>query len=491
MVADKLEQFHEHADSSCSSGHTALPIVEERDHRSLLVVDDNDMNRDLLSRRLRRRGYDVTVATGGADAIDCLTRSSFDAILLDIMMPNVNGWDVLKWIRDRHSREQLPVIMVTAKDTAEDIVRALELGANDYLTKPFDLKVVLARVATHVSLKRTSQSMAALNQKLAELARHDALTGVLNRNTFIELFQAEWQRSKRYQRPLSCVMLDIDFFKRINDTFGHATGDRVLEQVAHILRSNSRTSDLVGRFGGEEFCILLSETAEQNAVTWCERVRQRIAELAIPVDGQEVKISASFGLTSHTGELPRPKQLIEQADEAMLIAKRLGRNRVVVFERLRELGGRDESPIWGRLTAKEIMIPLGDSLSPQETISEAVRLIQSEGVESITVLNADGLVAGVIDVDDIMTATLAGKRLDSPIQNLMKTQLVTYRVETRAREICEFLCRSTVRQVLIVDGEKPLGKIRRADFMRWISQSYCNTEAESLESQLSPILSVR
>jgi signal transduction histidine kinase len=174
------------------SGNIPQQPAESVSAGSLLIVDDNEMNLDLLSRILTRRDFTVTTAGGGAAAIKLLEHSSFDTVLLDIMMPEVSGWDVLTWIRQRHSREQLPVIMATAKDSSDDVVQALKMGANDYVTKPLDLKVVQARVDTHVNLKRTSESLVRMNQ---ELKQHASQLETSNR----ELNRAKAELEKKNQ----------------------------------------------------------------------------------------------------------------------------------------------------------------------------------------------------------------------------------------------------------------------------------------------------
>src|SRR5579884_2925265 len=257
----------------------------------LLIVDDVADNRNVLARRFQRRNFDIAEADGGRSALDMIERGVFDLVLLDIMMPDITGVEVLRRIRQKYSQSQLPVIMVTANSRSEDIVEALEIGANDYVTKPVDFAVALARVNTQIDRKRASealetlnaelqnanrslegrivertQSLSAANQKLQEeieqrqrsdfLAYHDALTGLANRILFREDLERALVDARIRRAPLAALFIDLDGFKGVNDTLGHSVGDALLKTLGGRLRDALTASARIARLGGDEFAVL-------------------------------------------------------------------------------------------------------------------------------------------------------------------------------------------------------------------------------------------
>ena len=299
----------------------------------ILVVDDNEMNRDMLSRRLIRRGYSVHTAEGGRNALGLVSERSYALILLDIMMPDIDGIEVLKKVRQHFSASDLPIIMATAKDESSDIVEALKLGANDYVTKPLDFPVVLARVETQLSLKRATDSLAEANRLLQEQATIDGLTNLANRRRFYEVMEQEWRRHQRSQSSLAVALLDVDCFKNYNDSLGHLAGDDCLKAIAGAIKAPlHRAGDLAARYGGEEFALLLPGTDNAGAASVCETVRQSIRDLAIPhpssVAGDVVTVS-----TGYTTVTPGPeitiREFLHEADLALYHAKEEGRDCVV------------------------------------------------------------------------------------------------------------------------------------------------------------------
>ena len=298
----------------------------------LLVVDDDPANLELMQRRLGREGYRVTASTDGATALRLLEETDFDVILLDLLMPGMNGQEVLRQIRERHSSHELPVIVVTAKHGSVTIVAALEAGANDYITKPLDFPVALARIFTQLYLRRVTRELAEANDRLHRFSYIDGLTGIPNRRHFDEYLEREWQRAARENEPLSLIMLDVDHFKLYNDNYGHEAGDRVLVSVAEALQSAlHRPVDLIARYGGEEFAAVLPSTPADGAVPIAERLRQTVAELAIPhghhPDAVHLTISLGVAGLAPTPSLT-PEHLIISADKALYQAKHEGRNRV-------------------------------------------------------------------------------------------------------------------------------------------------------------------
>jgi diguanylate cyclase (GGDEF)-like protein len=338
----------------------------------LLIVDDVPENRDILARRFQRRGFEITQATGGYQALELVEQQAFDLVLLDVMMPDLDGLEVLKRIREHHGAVTLPVIMVTAKTQSEDVVLALELGANDYLTKPVDFAVALARANTQIGRKRAEEAAASaaealraanedLERRVAErtaelveaninlknevaqrlkseaeiqyLAHHDALTGLANRVLFRkELERALARRARPEGSELAVLFLDLDGFKDVNDTLGHSVGDALLKAIADRLRAAVGETDKIARLGGDEFAILqVSGGQPSSASNLASRLIQAISAPCL-VEGHHVVIGGSIGITASIDELTDPEQLLKSADLAMYRAKADGRGTYRFFE---------------------------------------------------------------------------------------------------------------------------------------------------------------
>jgi diguanylate cyclase (GGDEF)-like protein len=286
----------------------------------ILVVDDQDEIRTLLQRRLKREGYRVDVAENGGEALNRLqTPDEFDLVLLDIMMPETDGYTVLRSIRQNNDPEELPVIMITAKAESEDRVQAFEEGANDYITKPIDFPVARERIRTHLSLKKAYK-------RIQELARRDELTGLYNRRHWMTLYENEFKRALRYENDLSVLIMDLDHFSAINDNHGHLAGDEVLKKVSEILQKATRSSDVLGRYGGEEFGLFLPETGQEEAVELGNRIREQIDEHDFSFEGTELPVTISVGTAELWSGRDDKTSLLNKADQALYEAKAAGRN---------------------------------------------------------------------------------------------------------------------------------------------------------------------
>jgi diguanylate cyclase (GGDEF)-like protein len=337
----------------------------------LLIVDDISDNRSILKRRFERRGFDVTEAESGLVAIDLIEKFPFDLVLLDVMMPEIDGMETLKRIRSRRSASDLPVIMVTAKSESDNIVDALEQGANDYVTKPVDFAVALARVNTQLSRRRAELQVALANQELRRanedlerrveertsrlidanqrlkeeiadreelqaksqyLAYHDSLTGLGNRLLFKEQLDEALKDVSVTPHPLAVLFLDLDGFKAVNDTLGHSVGDLLLKSIAAKLRDLLPSTDRIARLGGDEFAILQISSAQPISST---QIAERIIEIVgqpHDIDGHEVTVGASIGVAiARPGEMST-ENLLKSADLAMYSAKSEGRGTYRIFD---------------------------------------------------------------------------------------------------------------------------------------------------------------
>ncbi len=299
-------------------------MIPTNKKQRILVVDDMPANIKILGQAIRGR-HEVAVATNGRQALALAFSDPPDLILLDILMPDMDGYETCRRLKADARTKDIPIIFVTSKDELEDETLGLELGAVDYITKPFHLPIVLARINTHLRLKMQSDL-------LELLAKIDALTEIPNRRQFEERLRFEWQRSLRSGHPLGLIMIDIDDFKKYNDYYGHAQGDECLKQVAHILsRDLNRAEDLVARYGGEEFVVILSDTDIDGSVAVGRRLCEAIAAVKMPHVESTVTdhVTISLGAAAMVADEKRePTELLLLADECLYRAKADGRNRV-------------------------------------------------------------------------------------------------------------------------------------------------------------------
>jgi len=300
---------------------------------SILIIDDDISARNEVKRILNVAGIfdEFNEAGDGVEGFKILINKNVDLILCDVDMPGIDGIKFLTMKRSRPEFNDIPVIMLTGLADIKLKVQSLELGANDYVIKPFDAAELLARVKVHSKIKKLQDELREKNRRLEELSNTDGLTKLFNRRYFMELFELEFERSKRYGSNLSFIMIDIDHFKEFNDTYGHLLGDRILVEVAHILKGNLRINDQIGRYGGEEFALMMPETELKGAMVVAERHRRWIEEFVLREEGKELGITISLGVAS----FPEMKcetldDLIKLADDALLEAKREGRNRILV-----------------------------------------------------------------------------------------------------------------------------------------------------------------
>jgi diguanylate cyclase (GGDEF)-like protein len=292
--------------------------------QKVLVADDDAVNRDVLGELLKPE-YTVLLAKNGAQTLERAMRHLPDLILLDVMMPDMDGYEVLRRLRADPLTEHISVIFISGLDRPEDEASGLKMGASDYITKPFNQTVVMARVALHLQVVRQ-------RRMLERLANIDGLTELANRRRFDEVYELEWQRARRSGRPLSLALLDIDAFKQYNDRYGHPAGDRALRAVARLAAAAMRRpADLAARYGGEELVLLLPETGAHEAQQVVAQLREAVAGLMIAHEASTVAqiLTASVGgATLEGGSAEGAAELFEAADAQLYRAKQAGRNRV-------------------------------------------------------------------------------------------------------------------------------------------------------------------
>jgi diguanylate cyclase (GGDEF)-like protein len=297
--------------------------MESKSH--ILVVDDNPDKLGLIEAALSLAGYTVSTATDGDEALTAIESYQPDLVITDVMMPRMNGYELAQRIRANPITRFIPVIMQTAASRrVEDLRRANEVGALGYITDPTDLDLLLARTRTLLEFK-------AYLDVCEEAAFTDHLTGLANRRRFERQMEREVERVQRYQHPFSLLMIDIDRFKDLNDNFGHDAGDEAIRRLSKVLREGTRGIDLAARIGGEEFAVLLVETAREGALEVAERLRTAIKGLEIPKAGN---ITASFGVAECPSDAQTAPDILKAADIALYEAKRNGRDQVVAMPSL-------------------------------------------------------------------------------------------------------------------------------------------------------------
>ncbi|MDZ7372605.1 MAG: diguanylate cyclase [candidate division KSB1 bacterium] len=304
----------------------------------VLVVDDVPVNVQLLRTHLEAAGYEVLEAGDGLQALDVVRRESPDLVLLDVMMPNMNGFEVCEQIKSDPATQFIPVVMVTALNEATDRIRGIEAGADDFISKPFNKHELLARVRSllrmkklHDELEEKLRELEEARERLQELAVTDGLTGLYNYRYFRERLQSEVDRAERYQLDLSLVMIDLDYFKHYNDCNGHPAGDEVLRTLGELLRGNVRRPDVAARYGGEEFALILVETSGPNAVVVAEKLRRLVEEYPFPFRERQpgARLTISAGVAAYPEDGTTVETLIAAADAYLYQAKQRGRNCVV------------------------------------------------------------------------------------------------------------------------------------------------------------------
>jgi two-component system, cell cycle response regulator len=315
-------------------------VKEEKDlKKKILIAEDDPISRRLLEVFLNRWGYDVAVAASGTEALDLLDQIDAPRLaVLDWMMPGLEGVQVCRKIRERKDRPYVYILLLSARAQKEDLLLGLESGADDYLTKPFDAPELRARLHVGQRILQLQDGLMVAGAELLFRATHDSLTGISNRGVILDILRREHSRQVREGGSFGIVLLDVDHFKSVNDTYGHLCGDTVLQEVVRRVTSTVRAYDTVGRYGGEEFLIVAPSSGAEGILRLSERVRLAIEATPIKTDAGEISVTISLGLAVSSEAAPLdPKLMLSTADEALYRAKADGRNRS-------EMGILDASP---------------------------------------------------------------------------------------------------------------------------------------------------
>jgi two-component system, cell cycle response regulator len=375
-------KWDEHGLNGAQSGN---PFKGSR----ILLIDDDPVLRDYLQRRLSISGYAADEAGGVEEALDLLRQHSYDLIVLDLMMRPLSGYELFEQMKEDPTLQWIPLMVVSGRGDVADKVRCFYLGADDYVTKPFHYEELVARI--HSIIART--------KAYEQMAFRDPLTGISNRRYFDQQLEQELQRISRYPAPMSIVFLDIDHFKSVNDTYGHGNGDLVLQGLAYLLQQNLRGSDIVARFGGEEFVVVMPGTTVENAKQVMEGILEKVRRAPVATnDGQSFKITFSAGIAEWQDGITKSTWL-SMADLAMYAAKQEGRNRVLLFEpHMAAVEGMEEKPA----RRKKLLIADDDSILRSILVSkfkeQSLEVLEADnGEQALELIRTEEPDAAIID----------------------------------------------------------------------------------------------
>ena len=304
---------------------------------NILFVEDSETHGLVTKSALEKSGHAVTWVLDGMSAFRLAMTLPFDLVLLDRILPDMDGSELCRWLKHNQDTRGIPIIMISARDTTTDKVQGLDSGADDYLSKPYEDVELNARVNAALRIKLLQDELRKKNDELKEmltqvetLSNADPLTGLLNRRRFDAILQPEFSKALRYKTPLSCMMIDVDHFKAVNDTHGHAIGDAVIKDVAGIIKWSIRDVDTACRWGGEEFIVLTPMTPQDKAELLAQRILKAVSEYSF-AGANSVKLTVSIGIADTAGSgIDSVNKLIQAADIALFRAKKNGRNRIEV-----------------------------------------------------------------------------------------------------------------------------------------------------------------
>jgi diguanylate cyclase (GGDEF)-like protein len=436
----------------------------------VLIVDDDPAIVRILTAYLKKGGYEVFAASNGQEALVLLAQHHPSFLITDWNMPIMDGLELCQRAREMDLPGYLFIVFLTGRSGTEDLVTALNSGADDFLRKPLEWHELMARLRAGARILR-------LEARLSQLAAHDALSGLLLRRAFSRFAEKEWHRASRYHLPLSIVMLDIDYFKQVNDTYGHPAGDEVIQGLTRLLEQNARQSDIVCRYGGEEFCVLLPETNEEMAVIWAERFRCQLAETTFHIGGTSLRITASLGVAEILAEMGDKDELLNLADQCLLAAKEQGRNRVVSFrslslseQHLPDVNLAFDSDL-DSITASDVMTPLVHCLHPDWSIGHAASYFLRFRISSAPVVDDDGQLLGIVSERDVLGVLHTTQGMERPVEEVMRLNVISYEGDVPLSRILKFLVRASMQSIMITAEGKPLGVVSRSAILRWFVEN--------------------
>ena len=445
---------------------------------NILIVEDDPVFLNLLTHLLELGHHRVRSASDGNQALQMVLQDCPDVLITDILVPGLSGTELCRRVRQLHSRKVLPhysyILVLTTQSSKDSVVEGLEAGADDFIEK--DISSL-----SHFRAEIQARLDAALRIRKLEIdlefaAKYDPLTRLLNRVAFFEAANLHWDRSIRSKAPLAAVMMDCDLFKRINDIYGHLAGDSVLKELAAIFRSFSRTSDVICRYGGEEFCAILPGCNEETAWNWADRIRQQCESIPVKHADLDISITVSFGVAERSDTTGLLDHLIDCADQALLAAKEWGRNRSIAYSEVLANAaghaGHFTTQLFDNVTAGEVMIPFTLSIQPHDSAATVADYFLKTRFETLPVTDHEGKLVGVVSETDLIAVIGQLEKWASPIKKMVFPNVASYPVDTPIRKIVDFLNRTSVRRVMIVQDDVLVGYISRTPLLRWLRNQW-------------------
>jgi len=445
---------------------------------NILIVEDDPAVLNLLTYLLEIGHHKVRCASDGNQALQMVLQDCPDVLITGLIIPGLDGLELCRRVRQLHSRKVLPhysyILVLTTQCGKDAVVEGLEAGADDFIEKDiYSLSTFRAEIQARLNV---AMRIRRLEIDLEYAAKYDSLTRLLNRVAFFNAAHALWERSIRNKAPLAVVMMDCDLFKRVNDIHGHAAGDTVLRELAAILRSFSRASDVICRYGGEEFCAMLPGCSDEIAWGWADRIRQQCETIPIRHADLNITITVSFGVAERSESTELLDHLIDRADQALRAAKEWGRNRVISYSEVLAntagTAGHVTARLFDNVTAGEVMIPFPLSIQPHDSAAMVADCFLKTRFETLPVTDHEGKLIGVVSETDLMAMIGQLEQWASPIKKVVLPCVASYPVETPIRQIVDFLNRMSLRRVMIVQDGILVGYISRIPLLRWLRNQW-------------------
>ena len=451
---------------------------------NVLIVEDDPVVLNLLTHLLEMGHHRVRSASNGNQALQMVLQDCPDVLITDMHIPGLSGLELCRRVRQLHLRRVLPyysyILLLTSQYGKDSIVEGLEAGADDFIEKNIS---TLSNFRAEIQARlNAALRIRKLETDLEFAAKYDSLTRLLNRLAFFDVANAHWDRSIKNKSPLAAIMMDCDLFKRINDIYGHSAGDTVLKELSVILRSFSRSTDVICRYGGEEFCVILPGCTEKIAWNWADRIRQQCEAHPIRHGDVEIGITVSFGVAERTETTGSLDHLIDKADQALLAAKEWGRNRCVSYsEVLADITndtGHFALQLFDKVTAHDVMIPFPLLIQPHDSAAVVADYFLKTRFETLPVTDNNGKLLGIVSETDLIAMIGQLERWASPIKSLIFPNVASYPADTPIRKIVDFLNRTSVRRVMIIQDGILVGYISRTQLLRWLRNQWAESSGQ-------------
>ena len=471
----------------CCAERLLMNLKNDIPQLSVLIVEDDPAVLNLLTHFLEMGHYKVRSVSNGNQALQIVLQDCPDILITGLLTPGFGGLELCRRVRQLHSRKILPhytyILVLTTQHSRDAIVEGLEAGADDFIEKETPCFSGL-RVELQARLT-AAQRIRRLEIDLEYAAKYDSLTGLLNRVAFFETAQVLWERSIRHKVPLAVVMMDCDLFKRVNDIHGHSAGDTILRELATVLRSFSRASDLICRYGGEEFCAILPGCNEETAWDWADRIRQQCESVPIKHADLDIAVTVSFGVAERTEATGLLDHLVDSADQALLAAKEWGRNRSIAYsEVLASVAGHADhfaTRLFENVTAGDVMVPFPLSIQTHDSAALVADHFLKTRFDTLPVTDHEGKFVGIVSETALITLIGQLEQWVSPIKKLVFPNLISYPAETPIRKIVDFLNRTSIHRVMIVQDGVLVGYISRILLLRWLRNQWAMVSGKSNE----------